>query len=126
MIFLLVLCSIACVGLGACLLIYFLKYSGTSDSLQALFHGIKEGLKGAGFLFHRKYPVELYVWKISNDDDVCEDCLERASWEPMDIADWMKEGLPGTPEAETECGKNCRCKLALYNPHPAHRREHSS
>lgn len=115
-IFLFILCTITCLGLGACLITYFLKYSQTQESWQALWHGFKEGLKGAGFLFPRKYPVELYIWKISDDDEACENCLERASWEPMDIADWMKEGLPGTPEAETECGENCRCKLVLYKP----------
>ena len=119
MIFFLIICSLACLGLGACLITYFLKYSNIHDAWQPLLQEIRS-------LFHRQYPVELYVWKISNDDDVCEDCLERASWEPMDIADWMKEGLPGTPEAETECGENCRCKLVLYNPRPAHRRNHSS
>ena len=104
-----ILCSVACLGLGACLLIYFFKYSGAGGSRQALLDGIFS-------FFRRTYPAELYRWEIAEDDDVCEDCLDRASWEPMDIADWMKEGLPGTPEAETECGKNCRCKLVLYNP----------
>lgn len=116
---LLILCSVACVGLGAWLIYYFLKYSETGGSWQDLFHW-------AVSISRRKYPVELYVWKISNDENVCEDCLDRASWEPMDIADWMKEGLPGTHEADTECGDKCRCKLVLYNPRPARHRDHSS
>ena len=117
--FLLVLCFIACIGLGAWLTYYFFKHSGVSSSWQ-------DALDWTASLFRRKYPVELYVWKITNDEHVCEDCLDRASWEPMDIADWMKEGLPGTPEAELECGEKCRCKLVLYNPRPAHHRDHSS
>ena len=59
------------------------------------------------------YPVELYKWVTAGDGAVCGDCLERASWAPMDIADWMKEGLPRTLEADTACGENCRCRLIL-------------
>ncbi len=59
------------------------------------------------------YAVELYKWVTADDSAVCEDCLKRASWAPMDIADWMKEGLPRTPEADTACGENCRCRLVL-------------
>ena len=78
-------------------------------------NGIKEGLKGSGFLLPKtRYPVELYQWVAMDDEEVCEDCLERASLPPMDIADWMKEGLPGTPEADTQCGEDCRCKLVPY------------
>ncbi len=63
-----------------------------------------------------KYPVELWKWETLDDEEVCEDCLERASWPPMDIADWMKEGMPRTEEAETHCGENCRCELVIYEP----------
>lgn len=59
------------------------------------------------------FPVELYKWVTAGDSAVCADCLERASWAPMDIVDWMKEGLPRTPEADTACGENCRCRLIL-------------
>ncbi len=65
---------------------------------------------------HPRYPIELYIWKTKDDEAVCEDCLERAGWAPMDIADWMKEGLPGTPEAACECGERCRCRLVRFEP----------
>lgn len=68
-----------------------------------------------------RYPVELYKWVAMDDEEVCEECLERASWPPMDIADWMKAGLPRTPEADTECGRNCRCQLMLYESKVTHR-----
>lgn len=63
------------------------------------------------------YPIELYKWVTAGDGAVCEDCLQRASWVPMDIADWMKEGLPRTPEADTACGENCRCRLVMAKRH---------
>jgi len=63
-----------------------------------------------------KLPVELYKWVIVDDERVCDDCLERASWAPMDIANWMKEGMPRTPEADTECGEECQCRLVPYKP----------
>ncbi len=55
-----------------------------------------------------------------DDEDVCEDCLKRASWPPMDIADWMKVGLPRTSEAHTSCGQHCRCQLVPYKPKVHH------
>jgi hypothetical protein len=58
--------------------------------------------------------LELWKWETLQDEDVCDDCLERATWPAMDIADWMKVGMPGTPEVETECGDNCRCQLVRY------------
>lgn len=60
------------------------------------------------------YPVELYVWVTSHDKNVCEDCIRRSKMRPMDIAEWMKIGLPGTPESNTCCGHQCRCRLMLY------------
>ncbi len=87
------------------------------QGLRILWQGFQEALKGSGVAPVRpRYPVELYKWETMDDEDVCEDCLERATWPPMDIADWMKEGLPGTPEAETECGHECRCRLIRYKP----------
>ena len=122
-VFVLIICLALCIGLGVFLLYVLLQKPDTRESFRILMNGIKEGFKGAGFLLPRKYPVELYVWEPVEDDDVCEDCLERSSLPPMDIADWMKEGLPGTPEAETECGEKCRCRLVLYNPRKATRRK---
>ncbi|MCK5214249.1 MAG: hypothetical protein KAR05_02715 [Candidatus Omnitrophica bacterium] len=71
-----------------------------------------------------KYPLELWIWQTSRDHEVCEDCEERASWPPMDIADWMKEGLPGTEEACTECGEDCRCRLIPFNPKKSRKHFH--
>ena len=65
---------------------------------------------------NRNYQIELWKWETMHDADVCEDCLERSSWPAMDIADWMKEGMPRTSEAETKCGENCRCQLVRYYP----------
>lgn len=73
-----------------------------------------------------RFPLDLWVWETANDEEACEDCRERAAWPPMDIADWMKEGLPRTPESDTHCGENCRCQIVPYKPrylnerHPQH------
>ena len=81
-------------------------------ALSIIISGMKDSFRGYGiFMPKRKYPLDLYHWQTMDDDEVCEDCLERSHWPPMDIADWMKEGLPRTPEAETKCGKDCRCDL---------------
>jgi hypothetical protein len=88
-----------------------------SEGGRTLFNGFRSALKGYGFT-NRRYPVELWKWETMQDEDVCDDCLERAEWPPMDIADWMKEGLPGTPEAETECGEHCRCRLVRHRSTP--------
>ena len=85
-----------------------------AEALNIVMNGMREAFRGCGFCYWRTQSrPELYRWQTMDDMEVCEDCLERASWEPMDIADWMKHGLPGTPEAETHCGKNCRCELIL-------------
>lgn len=84
------------------------------EALSTIANGFRDALRGCGF--QKKYPVELWKWETMHDEDVCEDCQERASWPPMDIADWMKEGMPRTPEAETKCGENCRCELTRYYP----------
>ena len=115
MILLLSLLSLILFVILVVLLYALLKQPRYQESLHALMGGLKEGLKGCGFkMSQHRYPVELYLWMTVDDENVCEDCRERASWPPMDIADWMKEGLPGTPEAETECGDDCRCKLVRY------------
>ena len=77
-------------------------------------NNLRESLKQSG-LFDRQhpYPVELYAWVTANDEDVCEDCLHRSQLRPMDIAEWMKIGLPGTREAGTHCEHKCRCRLVL-------------
>ena len=95
------------------------------ESLRTVWEGFNEGLKGCGLCMKKqKYPVELWEWVTMDDEDVCDDCLERASLPAMDIADWMKEGMPGTEEAQTECGKNCRCRLVPYKPKVTHKGQH--
>ena len=79
-------------------------------------NGFREALRICGFFIPRNYPVELWVWETMQDDEVCEACLERGSWPAMDIADWMKQGMPGTPEANTHCKNKCRCQLIRYQP----------
>ena len=64
----------------------------------------------------KNYQIELWKWETMHDENVCQDCLERSTWPAMDIADWMKEGMPRTPEAETKCSENCRCQLVRYYP----------
>jgi len=92
-----------------------LKDPNKREILKTLGEGIKEGLKGCGFILKKdQFIVEFYKWVTMGDENVCDDCSERAHWEAMDIADWMKEGLPRTPECNTECGENCRCELILY------------
>ncbi len=103
----------------ACYLLLKLK---KDKSLETLNDGIKEGLRGCGFAIKKsRYPLELYKWKTKNDKHVCVDCQERATWPAMDIADWMKQGLPNTKEASTCCNypshkeKRCRCELILVD-----------
>ena len=99
------------------LILALLGNASLKSGWQTIVNGFKEGLTGSGVATPKaRYPIELYVWETMEDEDVCEDCLERTSWPPMDIADWMKEGLPGTPEADVECGHKCRCRLVRYYP----------
>ena len=93
------------------------KSPAWQETIHTLTNGFREALRGCGFLTPKRYMSELWKWETMQDEDVCEDCQERASWPAMDIADWMKEGMPGTPEAETRCGENCRCQLVRYDPH---------
>ncbi len=87
------------------------------EAAKTVREGFFAGLKGSGLTVPKhQNSVELWKWETMSDEDVCEDCQERASWPPMDIADWMKEGLPRTPESETKCGENCRCQLVRYYP----------
>lgn len=98
-----------------CVLAYsiFLRSKG-SESLKIFVSGFKESFKKSGFNpATKKYPVELYKWIICEECLECDECLDRASWDPMDIADWIKEGLPGTPEADTECQDYCQCRLIV-------------
>ena len=101
---------------SAVFLIYYLfRLSRHDRSLPVFFAGIKTALKDCGFHFkNRSYSLELYKWAINENEEVCEESLDRASWPAMDIADWMKEGLPRDAEGHSLCGKDCDCKLILY------------
>ena len=101
------------------------QHPAWKSSLKTLINGFKEGLKGSGLYTHPKCPVELWTWQTMDDEHVCEDCLDRSQWPAMDIADWMKEGLPRTPEAETHCGQNCRCQLIPFKKNISSRKHHS-
>lgn len=106
--------------LSALGVLLFFFYRRPKEVLQTIRGGFFSGLRHCGlFSLKRKCPVELWKWETMQDEDICEDCLERASWPATDIADWMKEGLPGTPEAETACGEHCRCELVPYKAQTA-------
>lgn len=110
---------------GAFLFSAWVKTPGFQRSWKILANGFKDAWRGAAWTGQRpRYPVDLWVWETMEDEDVCEDCLQRAQMPPMDIADWMKHGIPGTPEAETECGENCRCRLIPYKKNNAFRKQH--
>jgi hypothetical protein len=103
------------IGVLALLIALAISNHHVRESFSIIGNGIKNALKGCGFtLSKRPYTVELYQWVVMDEEHVCDDGLKRASWPAMDIADWMKAGLPGTPEANTECGTNCSCQLILH------------
>lgn len=103
-------------SLTVILLRILIRHPQTREAWRTIWEGFQDGLQGCGLKTKRKYPVDLWVWETMADEEVCDDCQERAAWPPMDIADWMKEGLPGTGESETECADHCRCRLVPYNP----------
>ena len=106
---------ISFVTVTSLLILCLAKNINFREAWQIITSGFKNGLtRGCGWYIPRhRYPVELYRWIPQEDGEVCDDCWERARWPPMDIADWMKEGLPGSREAETQCGTDCRCELVL-------------
>ena len=86
------------------LMVYFFSTTKINSYFETFLHGCREALHGCGFhIGKRQYPVELYKWVVEDPDKVCEECLDRATWPSMDIADWMSAGLPNTPEARTRC-----------------------
>lgn len=106
---------VLCMAAAIILLYSLFTNQGKENWLSTLNNGIKEGLRGCGFKIKKsEYSIELYRWVITDPENVCDDGLDRANWPAMDIADWMKVGLPGTPEADTECGEDCTCELRLY------------
>ena len=103
----------------------FGKKKLSEKAARSFRHGLQDKASDPGSTAPKnKYPVELWNWETLHDEDVCEECQERASWPPMDIADWMKEGMPRTPEAETQCGENCRCQLVRYYPGVSSKKHH--
>ena len=111
-IFLWIILRILFILAGLALLFNILKSLNMTFPFDVLKNGFKEAFRWFGFTVDKpRLPVELYTWVTCDDDEVCADCQERASWPAMDIADWMKEGLPRTPEACTRCDEDCRCEL---------------
>ncbi len=101
---------------AAFLVFYYLK-SLKSDGFFDIFkNGWLSALKDCGFRFsdQKNYPIDVYKWTINERDDVCEESLDRTTWPAMDIADWMKEGLPRYSDGSSLCGRDCRCKLTRY------------
>lgn len=97
------------------LVVSLFNRSKPSGILKTVTNGFRDALKRYGFLTpSTRYPVELYKWIVLDEDDVSEECLERSQWPAMDIADWMKAGLPNTPEGPCQRGKDCKCELILY------------
>ena len=98
---------------------------GFKEAIQIVKRGFYRGLLYCGLnISKRKCPVELWKWETMDDENVCDDCLQRAALPPMDIAEWMKIGLPTNPEAHTDCGKDCRCRLILYKPEKQPKKVH--
>jgi len=119
------ICVLTFLLLASLLLIILLKNPDNREYLRTFFNGLSEGFFKSGLKNPKaRYPIELWIWETLDDEDVCEDCLDRTTWPPMDIADWMKEGLPGTPESETQCHDNCRCQLVRYNPRKSSQHYH--
>lgn len=107
------LCFILFIFTAALLTALLFNHSAhSSDGWHALIENIKERLQGNSLKVPQsRYPVELWVWDNSEEEDPCEESIERAAWAPMDIADWMKEGMPQTPESGTEMCEGCNCRL---------------
>lgn len=105
---------IAFLATGAVLFMWMGLSPVSKEMIDTLLNGFWDGLKGSGFAFRkRKYPVELYRLILTEEGDICDDCLEHLSSPPMDIADWMKEGYPKNPLPGSPCGKKCLCELMI-------------
>ena len=109
------------------LIAYFLNRRKEHEGLTILLNGFKNALSGWGLFTKSKdeYVVELYKWIILDDEDVCDECLKKASLPAMDIADWMKEGLPEDPPPYSACGGECKCKLVLFEKRSVRNRHHT-
>jgi hypothetical protein len=77
---------------------------------QTLLNGFNHALRDSGFQEpSHKQKVPYFRW--IPGPGACEESHQRAHWPSMDIIDWMKEGLPGTPEMRNKCGQQCHCRL---------------
>jgi len=114
-----VLCLILFISSILLLISWFLTTSIGKTTFNIIQHGFHNALNRYGLGPHRpRYDVELYIWE-PGENIVCQQCdvcQDRQEWAPMDIADWMAEGLPGTPETDCNCGQHCQCHLTRYNP----------
>ena len=53
---------------------------------------------------------QLYLWVLDpRVENHCDDCLERAEWEPKTMQEWEDLGLPGS--GVTVCTTHCYCNL---------------
>lgn len=100
--------------LGAGVFFHSLNLLFQDDHADIFADGIKNGLEKCGFRFKKKtYPVELYKLVVAEDGELCEDCEEKLTGAPMDIADWLKIGFPKNPSPFCACEGQCKCKLVL-------------
>ena len=96
-------------------LIYALIQTFLQEDKETFVEGFRNALADCGFFLKKGgYSVELYKWVANDNEEICEESLERTQWPAMDIADWMKAGLPCSAEGESLCGQDCSCKLVLY------------
>ncbi|MBP9853422.1 MAG: hypothetical protein KBD53_00985 [Candidatus Omnitrophica bacterium] len=103
------------------LLYQYFKSLINDGSFHVMKHGLNKPFKNSQFdtkANHNQYTLELYKWSINEGENVCEEALDRAAWPAMDIADWMKEGLPRSSDGTSLCGRNCQCKLTRYKVKP--------
>ena len=84
------------------------------DDKKTFFHAFKDALRECGFRWRQGYSLELYKWVPDDSEEICEESAERAQWPAMDIADWMKAGLPQDENGHSMCGQDCSCRLVLY------------
>lgn len=100
---------------AAVLCYYYVLTLKKEGTFRIFKHGLRSALKDCGFHMQnapgQKYSIDLYKWTINEHEEICEDSLDRATWPAMDIADWMKEGLPRASDGTSLCGRDCQCKL---------------
>jgi len=96
---------------------FIIKSSSANSALHGIINGFKDALHGSGFIVaNRHQRAELFRLELldEDDDETCDECLEKISSPPMDIADWMGEGFPKQPDPSSKCGGECRCELVRH------------